>query len=161
MQQFYENYPDVVVPYKVFSKHRDRIIERFEGKHCICERKSTGRPTVLTEDTVDDIRQWIEANPKKSIRKLAAQSGKMHFLLLRTSIVHFYNFRLIYLHMHPYRVTVTQQSLPINIPHRIQYCQWFNENLHNHIFDLAFMLDGAWFHLSGYINSQNYKTKPS
>ncbi|KAI4462439.1 lipase [Holotrichia oblita] len=29
MQQFYENDPDVVVPYKVFSKHRDRIIERF------------------------------------------------------------------------------------------------------------------------------------
>lgn len=61
--------------------------------------------------------------------------------------------------MHPYRVTVTQQLLPIDIPRRIQYCLWFNENLHNDdILDITFMSDEAWFHLSGYINSQNYRT---
>lgn len=75
MQQFRENYPDVVVSYKTFAKHRDRIIERFEGKQCICKGKSTGRPTILTEETVDDVRQRIEASPNKSIRKIAAQTG--------------------------------------------------------------------------------------
>lgn len=95
MQQFHENYPDVVVPYKVFCNHRDRIIERFEGKHCICKGKSTGRPTVLTEETVVDVRQRIEASPKKSIRKLAAQTGMMLFLFLRCRIFHFRYFRFI------------------------------------------------------------------
>lgn len=62
--------------------------------------------------------------------------------------------------MHPYRVTVTQQLLPVDIPRRIEYCQWFNENLRNddNILDLTFFSDEAWFHLSGYINSQNYRT---
>ncbi|KAI4455511.1 transposable element tc3 transposase-like protein [Holotrichia oblita] len=132
MQQFYENYPDVVVPYKVFSNHRDRIIERFESKHCICKGISTGRPTVLTEQIVDDIRQRIEATPKKSIRKLAAQSGSS-FTTARKALVK-------NLHMHPYRVTVTQQLLPIDIPRRIRYCQWFNENLHND--DILDLTDG-------------------
>lgn len=61
--------------------------------------------------------------------------------------------------MHPYRVTVMQQLLPVDIPQRIQYCQWFNDNLNtNDILNVTFMSDEAWFHLSGYINSQNYRT---
>lgn len=41
---------------------------------------------------------------------------------------------------------------------RIDYCQWFNENLRNdEVLNLSFFSDEAWFHLSGYVNSQNYR----
>lgn len=76
MAQFQQNYPDHIVSYKIFAQHRDRIIHRFETKNCICKGKSSGRPTILTDDVVDDVRQRIEASPNKSIRKLAAQTGK-------------------------------------------------------------------------------------
>ncbi|CAH1366225.1 unnamed protein product, partial [Tenebrio molitor] len=42
---------------------------------------------------------------------------------------------------------------------RLRYCHWFNENLNNdNILDLTFFTGEAWFHLSGYVNSQNYRT---
>lgn len=75
LQQFHEKYPDVVVSRKMFAQHKDRIIERFENKHCICKGKSTGRSSVLTEEVIEDIRDRIEISPNKSIRKLAAQTG--------------------------------------------------------------------------------------
>lgn len=63
------------------------------------------------------------------------------------------------LDMHPYKVTATQQLLGIDFQRRITYCHWFNENLNdNNILDKTFFSDEAWFHLSGYINSQNYRT---
>ena len=63
------------------------------------------------------------------------------------------------LHMHPYRVLVVQQLYPRDYQQRILYCQWFNEHLNNNdLLDLTFFTDEAWFYLSGYVNSQNYRT---
>lgn len=63
------------------------------------------------------------------------------------------------LHMYPYRVTVTQQLFNIDYERRVQYCQWFNETLNNDdVLNVTFMSDEAWFHLSGYVHSQNYRT---
>lgn len=63
------------------------------------------------------------------------------------------------LHMHPYKVTAVQQLLPIDYGQRLQYCEWFNNHLNDdNILDITFMSDEAWFHLSGYINNQNYRT---
>jgi hypothetical protein len=54
---------------------------------------------------------------------------------------------------------VTQQLLPPDYEKRIQYCQWFNKNLNNDdVLDITFMSDETWFHLFGYIHSQNYRT---
>lgn len=62
------------------------------------------------------------------------------------------------LHFHPYKVTVVQELLPPDYERRVQYCNWFNANLRNDdLLDLTFFSDESWFHLSGYINSQNYR----
>jgi hypothetical protein len=54
---------------------------------------------------------------------------------------------------------VTQQLLPPDYEKRIQHCQQLNKNLNNDdVLDITFMSDEAWFHLSGYIHSQNYRT---
>lgn len=73
--QYNEKYPEHVVSSKVFAQHKRRIVDRFENKNCICKGKSTGRPSVLTEEVVNDVRDRMVASPNKSIRKLAAQSG--------------------------------------------------------------------------------------
>jgi hypothetical protein len=40
---------------------------------------------------------------------------------------------------------------------RVRFCNWFNQEINN-ILDHTFYSDEAWFHLDGYINSQNYRT---
>ncbi|KAK5646100.1 hypothetical protein RI129_004564 [Pyrocoelia pectoralis] len=60
IEQFSEAFPDVNIKYDAFKKHRLRLIARYENKHCICKGKSTGRPTVLTEEVVNDIQQRIQ-----------------------------------------------------------------------------------------------------
>jgi len=61
--------------------------------------------------------------------------------------------------MHPYKVHVVQELKPEDYNARLDYGHWFNNNLNNNqILDLTFFTDEAWFHLSGYVNSQNYRT---
>lgn len=59
--------------------------------------------------------------------------------------------------MHPYKLTVVHELLPTDFQKRIDYCTWFNENLNDDLLDISFFSDEAWFHLSGYVNSQNYR----
>lgn len=151
LHQFNENFPDANIPYKAFADRRSRIIKRFEGKNCICKGKSTGRPTVLTREVVDDIQQRLEQSPQKSLRKLSAQTGVSYGSCHKTAKK--------VLHLHPYKVTVVQQLHPLDYGKRVMYCNFFNRHLNdNNTLDKSFFTDEAWFHLSGYINSQNYRT---
>lgn len=61
--------------------------------------------------------------------------------------------------MYPYKTTVIHQLYPHDFQQRINYCNWFNNNLQDdNILDRVFFSDEAWFHLSGYVNSQNFRT---
>ena len=43
---------------------------------------------------------------------------------------------------------------------RVNFCKWFTAFLAGkgeNILDKTFFTDGAWFHLSGYVNSQNLR----
>lgn len=63
------------------------------------------------------------------------------------------------LHFFPYKMSAVQELRPLDYEKRIQYCNWFNQHLTNNaVLDLCFFSDEAWFHLTGYINSQNYRT---
>ncbi|XP_031338283.1 uncharacterized protein LOC116167171 [Photinus pyralis] len=151
IEQFSEEYPDVNIDYDVFKNHRSRLITRYENKHCICKGKSTGRPTVLSENVVNDIQQRMEQSSKKSISRLSAQTG------LSTGTCHKALKKV--LHMHPYKISSVQQLHALDYDRRVQYCHWFNERLNdNNLLDLTFYSDEAWVHLSGYVNSQNYRT---
>lgn len=59
--------------------------------------------------------------------------------------------------MHPYKVSVVHALQPTDAPQRLQFCDWlFTEITMNGLdMDLFFISDEAWFHLSGYVNSQN------
>ncbi|XP_031327482.1 uncharacterized protein LOC116158782 [Photinus pyralis] len=93
----------------------------------------------------------MEQSPKKSISRLSAQTG------LSTGTCHKALKKV--LHMHPYKISSVQQLHALDYDRRVQYCHWFNERLNdNNLLDLTFYSDEAWVHLSGYVNSQNYRT---
>lgn len=75
IEQFNEAFPDLNVDYDTFANHKQILVHRFENRHCICKRKSTGRPTILTEEVVEDIQTRMERSPNKSLAILAAQTG--------------------------------------------------------------------------------------
>lgn len=75
IDQFSEAFPEVAIEYDVFRHHKQMLVKRFEGKHCICKGKSTGRQTVLSENVVADVQVRIERSPKKSLSQLAVQTG--------------------------------------------------------------------------------------
>ncbi|KAJ3663138.1 hypothetical protein Zmor_007447 [Zophobas morio] len=151
IDQFTEAFPDANVGYQTFANHKGVLVHRFETKNCICKGKTCGRKTVLTEEVTEDIQHRLEQSPNKSIRKLSAQTG------LSVGSCHKALHKV--LHMHLYKVSVVHELLPPDFERRINYCQWFNNNLNDDaLLDLTFFTDEAWFHLSGYVNSQNYRT---
>jgi hypothetical protein len=55
--------------------------------------------------------------------------------------------------LHPYKITSVHE-----MKEHVQYCRWFWDFLtanEEDIMDITCFSDEAWFHLSGYINSQN------
>src|SRR5579872_1536680 len=62
------------------------------------------------------------------------------------------------LNMHPYKMQSYQALLPADHLRRLAYCRWFVNNLMNDdLLNLTFFSHEAWFHLSGYVNSQNMR----
>ena len=52
-----------------------RLINKFRETGSVQDRKSTGRPSVLTEQVLDNVKQRLTASPRKSLRKLSVQAG--------------------------------------------------------------------------------------
>jgi hypothetical protein len=59
--------------------------------------------------------------------------------------------------LHLYLVSIVPELLPTGLEKRVRYCLWFQLLVWGHpgILDITWFTDEAWFHLSGYINSQN------
>lgn len=76
IEQFQEKFPDIEINPKVFATHKRRVVDRFENKHCVCRAKSSGRPSVLTQEVIEDVQTRVAISPQKSIRKLSTQTGK-------------------------------------------------------------------------------------
>jgi hypothetical protein len=147
--EYLAKYPNVQIQESSLKAHIRTVINRFIQTGNVNEKKSTGRPQI-SEEIVEDLRARVEQNPQTSLKRLSLQSGvplsTCHKVLKKR------------LHMHPYKTSVLQQLLPIDIPRRLEYCQWFQNNLNDdQLLDLTFFSDEAWFHLSGYVNSQNFR----
>jgi transposase len=52
-----------------------RLVELFRETGCIGDKCRSGRPSVLSNDSLDDIRARLLQSPKKSLRKLSQQNG--------------------------------------------------------------------------------------
>jgi hypothetical protein len=116
----------------------------------MCDTTRSGRPSILTEKKGLDISDRMLQSPKKSIRKLSQQvgvsCGMAHTALKKC------------LRLHPYKITAVHELKPGDSAKRVACCKWFLDFLDHEgedILDATFFTDEAYFHLSGYINSQN------
>jgi hypothetical protein len=64
-----------------------------------------------------------------------------------------------HLGLHPYKVSLVQQLFPQDGPARLLFCEWINEVVTHdpNFLTKVFFSDEAWFHLDGYVNSQNLR----
>jgi hypothetical protein len=72
---------------------------------------------------VDQVEELIAENPHSSTRRMSAQTNVSH-----TNVRTILRRRL---HMHPYKVSVVQEILPKDHNSRMQYCNFFQQNLNN------------------------------
>jgi hypothetical protein len=105
---------------------------------------------VLTPGILQDIQMAITRSRHKSLWKLSAQTsislGSAHTVMRK--VLKFY----------PYRRQVFHKLIPGDYAKRVNYCRWFKNLIRGNtgVLDQVFFTDVAWFHLSGYVNSQNY-----
>jgi hypothetical protein len=108
--------------------------------------------SVLTPGILQDIQTAITRSPHKSLRKLSAQTGIL-LGLAHTAVRKMLKF-------YPYRMQVFHKLTPGDNAKRVDYCRWFKNLIRGNtgVLHQVFFTDEAWFHLSGYVSSQNYQT---
>lgn len=150
LDNFREFFPGLAVIPKNFFSCLQNCVGVFRETGSVAHKKGAGRPTLRTEEVVNDVRQRMEQEPTKPLKRLSQEIG-LSFGTCRTIVKK-------NLAMHSYKMQSYQSLLPTDHPRRLAYCQWFTDNLMNDdLLNLTFFSDEAWFHLSGYINSQNMR----
>jgi hypothetical protein len=91
---FRNSFPDTVVPNKSIIQH---LVECFHETGSIGEKRHSGCPSVLSNDSLEDIRVRLLQFPRKSLRKLFQQTGMTYGSIQRATKR---------LKLHPYRVKV-------------------------------------------------------
>jgi hypothetical protein len=89
---FRNSFSDSAVPIKSTIQ---RLVERFRETGSIGEKRRSGRLSVLSNDSLEDIRVRLLQSPRKSLRKLSQQTG-MTYGSVQTATKR--------LKLHPYRV---------------------------------------------------------
>jgi hypothetical protein len=146
--EFRAKYPDNIQDDSLLT-HIGRIVNRFLTTGTVSKGKSSGRPPV-SDEIVEDLRERVEETPQISVARLSQQSG-----VPRSTCHKIIKNRL---QLHPYKISVIQELQPADYQSRVEYCNWFQNHLNNdHLLDVSFFSDEAWFHLSGYVNSQNFR----
>jgi hypothetical protein len=61
------------------------------------------------------------------------------------------------LSLYPYRLIYVQELHANDFLLRAEYCHWFLNRFDDGLLEKTFFADEAWFHLRGYVNSQNMR----
>lgn len=150
LEEFQEQFPNVAIDFDSFRKTLHTCIRLFRQTGDVCVKKSGGRPKKRTNEVIENVREVMDAAPSTSIRVLSQQTD-LSYGTCQTIIKKD-------LHLFPYRLQCFQQLLPIDRPRRVEYCEWFMNTINNDAtLNITFYSDEAWFHLSGYVNSQNMR----
>jgi hypothetical protein len=117
--RFRNSFPDSVVPNKSTIQ---RLVEGFRETGSIGEKRRSGRPSVLSNDSLEDIRVRLLQSRRKSLRKLSQQTGMTYGSVQRATKR---------LKLHPYRVQVCHELREIDKEKRMLYCRWFRQFVRN------------------------------
>jgi len=127
-----------------------RLVQKFEESGSVATRKSPGRNrNVRTQQNIAVVQDSVNVSPVKSLRRRSQQLG------MSTSSVH----RILKkdLHMHPYKIQLTQQLKPADHAKRRRFADWIltRQQEDDNFSKKIIFCDEAHFHLSGYANKQN------
>jgi transposase len=123
------------------------IISKFRQTGSVCDKKRVRKSSVLTAEKMKQIEQSFVQTPRKSLTRRSSQLGISYGSCQKAAKK---------LKMFPYKVKVVQELKESDPAKRLEFCQWFLEFIQEiGILDRTYFTDEAWFHLSGYINSQN------
>jgi hypothetical protein len=102
----------------------------------------------MSENTVHDITNRLLASPRKSLLVLLQEIGLSRSTCQRAAK------KAI---LHAYRFKVVQELKQQHYDKYMTYCRWFRTFIDENpgISDYTWFSNEAWFHLSGYVNSQN------
>jgi len=126
-----------------------RLVYKFRKTGSIVNISKPHKPSILTEELITVIQNEVMENPRISIRRLAQQVGVSYNIAYRTVRQH--------LQLVPYKISLVHQLLPADHAARLHFSNWLVNVMDNDetFLNKTFFSDEAWFHLSGYINSQN------
>ncbi|PNF15704.1 hypothetical protein B7P43_G12455 [Cryptotermes secundus] len=144
-RKFRHKFPETTCP---SGDTISKLVKKVRTHGILIDRKPLKRNRVLTEEKLDDIGHRLENSPRKSLRRLAQQSGvSLGSAWTATKL----------LHIRPYKFTVVHEIKPVDYEKRVRFCNWFINHVHDGLLDpkLTFFTDEANFNLSGYVNSQN------
>ncbi len=144
-KRFEESFPNRDAPHRNAVRS---LITKFRETGSIHDADRSGRAIVLTEEKVDAISEAMTNSPNKSLRRLSQEAnislGSAHNAVRKN------------LKLHPYKVTCYHELKEADYEKRVQYCRWFRQLIgDDDVLNRTFFSDEAWFHLSGYVNSQN------
>jgi hypothetical protein len=103
------------VPNKSTIQH---LIEHFRETRSIGEKRHSGCPSVLSDDSLEGIRARLLQPTRKSLRKLSQQTEITYGSVQRATQC---------LKLHPYRVQVCHELKEIYKEKRMCYCRWFRQ----------------------------------
>jgi hypothetical protein len=122
-------------------------VKKREIKGTLLDLHGGGRPE-MTENTVHYVANRLLASPRQSLRVLPQEIGVSRSMRQRAAKR---------AGLHAYRFRVVQELKQQDYNKRMTYCRWFQTFIVENpgILDYTWFSDEAWFHLSGYVNSQN------
>lgn len=74
--QFLHQFPEEPMAFHVYQQHMRTVISRFTETGSVSAKQKSGRTKVVDEAVVANVQERMLASPKKSLRKLSAQTGK-------------------------------------------------------------------------------------
>jgi len=138
---------------RVPSKHAIKTwIKNFEETGSVLKKKPTGRPrSARTPQNIEAVSVSVLRSPRRSVLKLAAAIRLSRECVRR--ILH------VDLTFHPYKLQIVQELKENDHQLRLEFCQQTTTNINedNEFLDKLWMSDEDHFHLTGYVNKQNYR----
>jgi hypothetical protein len=127
-----------------------KIIKIFEQTGFVTNQKKSGRPrTARSTENLHAVEESVDNDPGMSIPRRSQQ------LNISTSSLH----RILHLdlHLHPYKVQLTQELKPADHLQRRAFSNWVLEMqaTDDDFCNKIILSDEAHFYLNGYVNKQN------
>ena len=124
------------------------VNKKFDENGIVEDLPRSGRPTVLSEEKLEEIEEMVTTNPQVSIRLGAGQAG-----IGTTS----YYLAMKQLHFKPYRPTLIVDLNEDDFNRRSEFCEVWLEKLENdpNLIDHIFWSDEANFNMNNAVNRHN------